>query len=76
MKKRKREGEPVARKRKRTQRKWNKKLVKDELLALHGKGCERREREIREIDGGLVSAARRHYGSWVKAQTAAGIHPR
>jgi len=75
MKKRKREGEPVARERKRTQRKWNKKLVKDELLALHEKGCEMREREIREIDGGLVSAARRHYGSWVKALTAAGIRP-
>ena len=54
---------------------WNKARVIKELVALYDKGHEMREKEIRGIDGELVRAAYRHYGSWVKALTAASIEP-
>jgi len=54
-------------------RKWTKESVEEELLVLHKKGCDLREMSVVKTDTGLVSAARRHYGSWRCALEQIGI---
>lgn len=48
-------NKPVRRGKRRTRLKWSKESVKRDLLALHEKGYEMREKEIGETDSGLMA---------------------
>jgi hypothetical protein len=60
----------------RIKRKWDQQRIIDHIRRRQQEGKPMHYKAIRRDDGGLLNAARRHFGGWNQALTAAGIAPR